>query len=132
MCFYGAIGSWVIGFIYLVFICCCWKNIALGAAIMESASEFVSSNLRIILLPVIAYIVCVPFFAYWVVTAVHLYSIGEPEFEDNSPIANIVWSDKTRYMIWFFLFGLLWCVAFVICLSQFMIAATVCQWYFSG
>lgn len=41
-CFYGAIVSWVIGAVYLGFICCCWKNIALGASIMECASEFVA------------------------------------------------------------------------------------------
>lgn len=97
---------------------------------MEAASEFVTGNLRVVWLPIVAYIFCVPFCLYWVVTAVFLYSIGEPEFESNSLFANIVWEDKTNYMWWFFLFGLCWCVAFIICVQQFMIAATVCQWYF--
>jgi len=38
----GAIISWVIGLIYLCFMCCCWKNISLGASIMEASSAFVS------------------------------------------------------------------------------------------
>lgn len=41
-CKIGAITAWVIGFIYMCFIFCCYKNIALGASIMECASEFVS------------------------------------------------------------------------------------------
>lgn len=126
ICLYGAIGAWVVAFIYLCFIVCCWKNIVLGASIMECASEFVAGNIRVLLLPVISYLVCVPFIAYWVVTAVFLYSIGEPEFKNDSFFANIQWTDQTKYMWWFFLFGLLWCVAFIICLQQFMIAATVC------
>jgi len=99
---------------------------------MECASDFVSGNLRVLWLPITSYLVCVPFVLYWIVTAVFLYSIGKPEFKANSFIAEIVWEDQTRYMLWFFLFGLLWCVAFIICLQQFMIAATVCQWYFTG
>jgi len=40
--FYGGIGAWVVGAIYIVIICCCWTNISLGASIMEAASDFVS------------------------------------------------------------------------------------------
>jgi len=130
--FAGAITFWVIGGVYLCFIICCWKNISLGASIMETASDFVAGNLRVLWLPITSYIVCVPFICYWVVTAVYLYSMGIPEFKNESFMANIKWEDNTRYMMWFFLFGLLWCVAFIICLQQFMIAATVCQWYFTG
>lgn len=89
----GAIVSWVVAAIYFCFICCCWKNISLGASIMEAASDFVSSNLRIVLLPVMAYIVSFIFLMYWVFTAMHLYSIGEPEFVKGKPIANIKWND---------------------------------------
>mmetsp|Transcript_14788 Transcript_14788/g.25160 ORF Transcript_14788/g.25160 Transcript_14788/m.25160 type:complete len:151 (+) Transcript_14788:590-1042(+) len=89
----GAYVAWGISFVYLCFICCCWKNISLGASIMEAASDFVSQNLRIVLLPIFSYLVCLPFIAYWVVTAVYLYSIGEPEYQELSFIANIVWED---------------------------------------
>lgn len=99
---------------------------------MTAASEFVAQNLRIILLPLIAYLICIPFMIYWVFTAVHLYSIGEVEFKENSLIANIKWTDTTNYMMWYFFFGLLWCIAFFICMQQFMIAALTCMWYFSG
>lgn len=30
----GAIVFAIIDFIYMVFVCCCWKNISLGASIM--------------------------------------------------------------------------------------------------
>ena len=78
-CLYGAIVAWSLAGIYLCFIICCWKNISLGASIMECASEFVAGNLRVLWLPVTSYLVCVPFIAYWIVTAVFLYSMGEPE-----------------------------------------------------
>jgi len=34
--------------------------------------------------------------------------------------------------MWYFLFALFWCVAFIICFQQFLIAALTCMWYFSG
>lgn len=113
---WGAYLAWALAVIYLCFMCCCWKNIALGASIMEAASEFVSQNLRIVFLPIISYLAVVVFFIYWVYTAVFLYSIGEPEYQANSPIANIKWDDQNWAMMWYFLFGLFWCVAFLICL----------------
>lgn len=34
--------------------------------------------------------------------------------------------------MWGYLFGLLWIVAFIICMQQFIIACLCCMWYFSG
>lgn len=112
----GAVAAWVVAGIYLCFILCCWKNISLGASIMVAASDFVSSNLRILFLPLVSYLFSIMFFVFWVAAAIYLYSIGTPEFEKNSPIANIKWDDKIRYAMWVFLFGLFWVVAFLICL----------------
>lgn len=60
---------------------------------MEAASAFVTANLRVIFLPISAYIFCIPFCLYWVVTAAFLYSIGEPYFKSTLPVAEIKWTD---------------------------------------
>lgn len=87
----GAIVAWVVGAAYMICVCCCWKNISLGATIMECASQFVSQNLRVVTLPVIAYLVCLPVFIIWTACATYLYSIGTPMFAENSFIATIEW-----------------------------------------
>lgn len=79
----GALISWGVGLAYLICVCCCWNNIALGASIMECASEFVSSNVRIVALPVVSYIICIPIFCLWTFCAVYLYSIGEAVYVEN-------------------------------------------------
>jgi len=127
-----AIIAFVLALLYSICVCCCWGNIRLGASVMESASDFVSSNLRVIFLPVVAYIISMAFFCFWLSIALYLYSIGEAKYKDRSVIADIQWEDSTRYIMWYNLFGLLWCVAFFICLQQFIIAAMTCMWYFSG
>lgn len=112
----GALGAWACAGIYAAFMCCCWKQIALGASIMEAASDFVSQNLRVVLLPILSFIVSFGFFVFWLFTAMHIYSIGTAEFSAGSPIANIKWGEETRFMMWYFLFGLFWVVAYLICL----------------
>jgi solute carrier family 44 protein 1 (choline transporter-like protein) len=89
----GAIGAWVFAGIYACFMCCCWKNISLGASIMEAASDFVSQNLRVVLLPILSFIISFVFFVFWIFTAMYIYSIGTAEFSAGSPIANIKWDE---------------------------------------
>lgn len=76
----GAMVSFVIALAYLICMCCCWNNIALGASIMEAASDFVTSNIRVIFLPVIAYFLSVITFIMWIYSAVYIWCIGEPEY----------------------------------------------------
>jgi hypothetical protein len=132
---YATIGAgvgWGLAFIYACFMCCCWKNISLGASIMEAASDFVSQNLRILFLPIAAYFISIIFFAYWIVTCVYLYGIGDVKYVPALPIAKVENNQQTTYIMWYFLFGLFWVVAFFICLQQFIIGAMCCMWYFSG
>lgn len=76
----GAGVAWGIAFAYLCCMCCCWKNIALGASIMEAASAFVTSNIRILILPIIAYFLSVIVFLVWIYSAVYIWSVGTSEY----------------------------------------------------
>ena len=61
----GAIVFALIDFIYMIFVCCCWNNISLGASIMQAASQFVSSTKRIVAVPLLSYIIVIPIFCIW-------------------------------------------------------------------
>lgn len=73
----GAIFIWALTALYTLFVCCQWNNIALGAAIVKAASDFVSSNSRVALVPVVVYLLSLPVALWWTVSAVYLMSIGE-------------------------------------------------------
>lgn len=62
--------------LYAICICCCWNNIMLGAAVMQAASDFVSTNKKLLFTPIVAYIMSFIFFALWLVFAAYLYSMG--------------------------------------------------------
>lgn len=65
---------------FIICLCCTWKAIALGAAIMETASEFIGQNKKLVFFPFLAYLLCVPVLLWWIVTAIFVYGLGEPVF----------------------------------------------------
>ena len=128
----GAITVWVITAIYMCIICCQWSNIALGASVMEAAGEFVASNPRIGILPILTYISFAPIIVWWLFTTVFLYSIGTPVFEENEFVAKIDRPAYLDYVLWYILFGLFWFCALCIAIQKFITNATTCMWFFSG
>ena len=113
----GSITCGVVGLLYALFICCNWNNIRLGAAIMQAASQFVAQNVRVVAVPVLSYIVVIPIFCMWAFCAVHLYAIGEAQFVEDQFLPTIVWKKEIEYIFWFYLFGLLWIMAFIIAVA---------------
>lgn len=78
----GSYVIWIIVALYTCFIVCNWQNISLGASIMETASEFVTENQSIAWQPVYAYALCIPIIVWWTFSAVFVYSMGTPLFEE--------------------------------------------------
>jgi hypothetical protein len=126
----GAIVTWSITALYLLCIMCQYKNIALGAGILAASSEYLSSNNRIVLLPVITYILTIPVAACWAVVSTYLMTIGTPEYKPDSFICTVKFDAHIGYVFWANLFGFFWIIAFVIAVQQFTIGATACMWYF--
>ena len=64
--------------IFMICICCMWKAISLGAAIMETASDFIGENKRVLVLPFLAYFFSIPIILWWVSTSIFIYGLGGP------------------------------------------------------
>ena len=127
-----AAAVWVVAGLFLIFICCQWKNIALGAAVMEAAAQFIQDNKHIAFVPIGMYLLCVPITAWWAAGSIYVYSMGEPIYIPSDIIATIDLNKEATAMFWVFLFGFFWLIAFIVAFMQFVIAATACMWYFSG
>ena len=130
---YSGIGLFVVAFIYLICLCCCWKNIARAVGIVKATSRFSQQVPTIFAVPVVFFFIILIWVLYWTASALYLYSIGEPVKRDGDiPIADIKWDKNTRYLFLTHVFGLFWVGAFIIGAAQFVIAATTVQWYFNS
>jgi hypothetical protein len=122
---------WILTGIYALILLCCCSRIRLGVAIMEAASDFVRSTPQIFTVPFMFFFIIGGWVVFWVVSAIYVFSVGDPVKRADLPLADIKWDDTTRYVWIYHLFGLFWISAFIIGCAQFIIAAVTCVWYFS-
>ena len=77
-------------------------------------------------MPLCAYFVCMVWLTVWLVSAVFVFSVGEPVAREDYPLTQMKWDDNTRYIFLFQLFMLFWINAFIMGMCQFIIAASAC------
>ena len=75
---YAAYGIWGVAGLYMLCVCCCWNTIRIGIAVYQTTAQYVMNNLRIYLLPFFAYIFAGIWLAVWMVSAIFVFSVGEP------------------------------------------------------
>jgi Plasma-membrane choline transporter len=130
---YGAYALWGLDAAFALLVLCMCSRIRLAVAIMKVSSQFIHRTPTILLLPIIFFVLCLAWLIFWCFLAVFIMSIGEiknrdPPFEFAT---TVVWSDQTRYIFLYHLFGGLWVNAFLIGCFQFIVAAACAVWYFS-
>lgn len=130
---YGAYAMWAVCGAFAVISLCCCSRIRLAVAIMKVSSQFVYGTPTVILLPVIFMILCIAWIVAWTFLAVWIMSVGEakPRAAPLDFMTEVIWSDQTRYIFLYHLFGGLWVNAFLIGCFQFIVASACAVWYFS-
>ena len=79
----------ILTLIYTIFICCQWRNIKIGAEIMGVAGQFVATQPRIMVTPLIAYFLMIPILIWFIFTSVFLYSMGTLNIQPNDMFATL-------------------------------------------
>ena len=102
------IGLWIVSGLYLIILLCCCSRIRLGIAIVEATSQFVASKFSIFLVPLVFFVIILIWMTFWIISAIYVYSVGEVV-----QLGQINWSDTTRYVWIYHIFGLFWVSAFI-------------------
>ena len=129
---YAAYTLWGLCAVLLILVCCFWHAIKIGIAVFKTTSQYVQANMKIFILPAISYLIIAFWFIFWLIGAVHVFSVGTPEPRDDGyPFLTIMrWEPLTRGAFFYDVFGLFWINAFIIGVTQFIIGASACLWYF--
>ncbi len=127
----AAVVAGVCTLLYTCFICCMWKNIKIGAEIMGVAGQFVATQPRIMITPLVAYFCMIPIVIWFIFTSVFLYSCGWLDIQAEDMFATLQESNEAYWMFWIFLFGFFWIIAYFIAVMQFVIASVCALWYFT-
>jgi choline transporter-like protein 2/4/5 len=122
---------YVLGGVSVIVILACMGAISLSIAVLKTAAMFVYSNFWIILIPLLTAIFIAAYMLLWIAVMLYLWTIGTSIQRTNTPFAEIVWDEKTRYIIIFHAFSFLWNVAFINYFGVFVIASSCVIWYFN-
>lgn len=133
MLYWGAIIVWVVAFIYMLVLLCLWKSLQISLSVLQATSDFVGSNLRIIIIPILSFVIQTIVFVMWIAGIIMVFSVGNIDDSGvpGSQLKTITWSQTTREMVWFMGFGILWILSFLIAAAQFVIIVACTTWYFS-
>jgi len=100
---------------------------------MKCTAAFIGGTPQVFLAPPISAILVIIWLVLWVAIAAYIFSVGEITTNPELPfMTTVVWTDETRYVFLYSLFGYLWINAFMIGVTQFIISAACAIWYFSS
>lgn len=98
---------------------------------MQTTADYINQTPKIFLVPITFFFLIIIWMAYWIVSAIWIWSVGDVNRRPDSPFASVTWSETTRYVFLYNLFGLFWINAFLIGCSQFIMAVAAATWYFT-
>jgi choline transporter-like protein 2/4/5 len=135
--------------IWFLLICYLRSRIQLALAIVKEAAKSIAAMPLIILFPVMQCVGFVIFMVIWMIYAVYLASLGEPQetgiCSDVTLITeslctggsgiwikyqDFVYNEDQTKMGWYLLFTYFWSSQFIIAVGQIVVAMCVAKWYF--
>ena len=98
---------------------------------MKASAKFIAQNLRIFILPFISYVFVTIWICLWFVGAAYMYTVGYAvPRKDLEFSTEIMWDKYTKPIIVYYILGAFWLTAFILGVTQFIIAAATVIWYF--
>jgi hypothetical protein len=118
--------------VFILTMCYCFKNLVLGNAILKATNQYLNANYYAFFLPTVTTILTLIWIFLWLLSAVFLFSVGEPEPREDIPmLTHMKYDSTTRGLVIFSLLCLFWVNEIFYGSVQFIIGASTCIWYFN-
>ena len=128
------IGYVLFGFaaFFLLLLLCCCSRIRLAVAVCKTAGQFVAHTCGIVLVPIIQTLINLAMWAVCLVAMLFLVSAAPFSWQNGDVFTSISdLKDQALVEFYIFLFGTLWCNAFIQAVGVFVIASACCIWYYT-
>jgi len=79
------IGAWVLAGIYYLCFCCCFKQLKVSIAIIETACDWFADTKRIVFVPVGYFLLGAVVFCTWFYAILNVASISEDGIKASNP-----------------------------------------------
>ena len=127
---------WTLAGIYCMCFMCCFKNLRVSIAIIETAADWFADTKRIIFIPVMYFCIAILVFAMWACGIAMVASVSttpligdNPGSGDQTKVLN--WSEGTWWMVFAMWFFIVWIMAFIMANNEFVVVSAAVTWYYS-
>lgn len=118
--------------LFLIIFLCCFSRIRLAVAVCKSAGQFVAHTCSVILVPIIQTGILLCTWAACVVALLFLVSCTTFVGSSSDVFTSISsYTSSSLQQFYAFIFGTLWCSAFIQAAGTFVVASACCIWYYS-
>lgn len=128
---FGYVSFSVSAFFLLLLICCCGR-IRIAVAVCKAAGQFVAHTCGIVLVPILQSAINLGMWGVCIYVLLYLASSATYVASSGSIFTSISsYTDSALIQFYVFLFGTLWCNAFIQAMTIFVIASACCIWYYN-
>ena len=132
---WSAIGSWLAAGIWYIVMACNFQSLRVSIAIIETAADWFADTKRIMAIPFMYFLIGLIIVGVWAACMVSVSSIGditvEHEIDVKSQTKHVDWDKNTWIMVFYMWFGILWIIAYISAMNEFVTIVSTCTWYFS-
>lgn len=133
---YGYICFGIAG-VLLILLCCCCSRLKLAVAVCKVAGQFVIRVAQVALVPVFLGLILIGVWALCLLCMVYLLSstvfVAQKDASGDYDVFTSVesYSESSLLRLYYFIFATLWCNALIQAMGIFIIASSVCMWYYN-
>ena len=125
----GAVICFTVVFIFLLCLCCHRKYLCESLDFVEAASQFVSSNLHGIIVPVLTFIITVLFLGVTFFSVISMFNLTSAN--KIGDVWNVEMTGTAKFMVIFTLVAFYWFAFYLVYLCEYIIICGACHWYFA-
>lgn len=119
--------------IFALTVMCLYKSIKVSIAVLKTASNVITNNVRVTIVPIFSALVITFWLSCWITHFTLLMSTGKiKQPTKGSQLKEIELSKDQKYMVYFQIFMLFWVFEFIQALFNYALIVGTCIWYFSS
>uniref|UniRef100_A0A7S3I6Z9 Choline transporter-like protein n=1 Tax=Favella ehrenbergii TaxID=182087 RepID=A0A7S3I6Z9_9SPIT len=124
--------SWIMAGIYYIVIACNFQSLRLAVAVISTASSFVADSKRLLLVPLLYFVLAIAASVLFLCGLVCVSSIGDITAGSAAlQTKDIIWTTSTEYIFYGMVFGFCWVLAFIMAMNEFVTIVAAITWYYS-
>jgi hypothetical protein len=129
----GCIVGGIVSFAFTCCVYCYFSDLQQAIDVIDASADFLADTMRIVFTPIAHFFMQIIVLFIWIGAMTCIVSLNDIEPSATIPqLKTLTWYDDVWYMSLFMCFGLLWLMALLDYLNNFIVICSACTYYFNN